>query len=46
MEVIFSASAFRHGYAEQNFYELLATNMQRSEASADLTVSMSYSEEI
>jgi hypothetical protein len=25
MEVIFSASAFRHGYAEQDFYELLAT---------------------
>ena len=26
MEVIFSASAFRNGYAEQDFYELLATN--------------------
>jgi hypothetical protein len=25
MEVIFSASAFRHGYVEQDFYELLAT---------------------
>ena len=25
MEVIFSAAAFRHGYAEQDFYELLAT---------------------
>jgi hypothetical protein len=25
MEVVFSASAFRHGYAEQDFYELLAT---------------------
>ena len=25
MEVIFSASAFRHGYAEQDFYELLST---------------------
>jgi len=25
MEVIFAASAFRHGYAEQDFYELLAT---------------------
>jgi hypothetical protein len=23
--VIFSASAFRHGYGEQDFYELLAT---------------------
>jgi hypothetical protein len=26
MEVIFSASPFRHAYAEQDFYELLATN--------------------
>jgi hypothetical protein len=25
MDVIFSASAFRHGYVEQDFYELLAT---------------------
>ena len=25
MEVIFSASPSRHGYAEQDFYELLAT---------------------
>ena len=25
MEVIFSPSAFRHGYVEQDFYELLAT---------------------
>ena len=25
MEVIFSASAFRHGHVEQDFYELLAT---------------------
>jgi hypothetical protein len=25
MDVNFSASAFRHGYVEQDFYELLAT---------------------
>ncbi len=29
MDVIFSASAFRHGYVEQDFYELLATKYSK-----------------
>jgi hypothetical protein len=29
MDVNFSASAFRHGYVEQDFYELLATKYLR-----------------
>ena len=32
MPVIFSASAFRHGYAEQDFYELLATKYLKIES--------------
>jgi hypothetical protein len=36
MEVIFSASAFRHGYAEQDFYELLATKYLKIRSQREL----------
>jgi hypothetical protein len=36
MEVIFSASAFRHGYLGQDFYELLATKYLKIRSQREL----------
>jgi len=46
MEVVFTSSAFRHGYTKQDFYELLAADYLKIGVNAGSTRAMNCSEEI